>query len=60
MIVTQLGALGVLQRDPQHVLDAVAVAADDRMPGLVPHVRAVADLDDQRVNVDIEYTLSSG
>jgi hypothetical protein len=41
-----------LDPDPQHVLDAVHVDADGDVGGLVDHVRPVADLDHQRVQVD--------
>ena len=48
----ELRALAGLDPDPQHVLDAVHVDADGDVRGLVAHVRAVADLHDQRVEVD--------
>ena len=48
----ELGALGGLDPDPQDVLDPVHVDPDRDMRGPVRHMRAVADLHDQRVEVD--------
>lgn len=45
-------ALVRLQPDAQHVLDALHVDADGEMGGLVAHVPAVTDLDDDRVEED--------
>lgn len=48
----ELRALGGLDPDAQDVLDAVHVDADGDVRGPVGHVRAVADLHHQRVEVD--------
>ena len=48
----ELGALGALKPHPEHVALALAVHADRQVAGAVPHGLPVADLDDQRVEVD--------
>ena len=45
-------SLGGLDPDPEDVFDAVDVDPDRDVGGLVQHVRAVADLDHQRVEID--------
>jgi hypothetical protein len=48
----ELGTRVGLDPDPEHVFDAVGIYADHETGGLVHHVRAVADLDHERVDVD--------
>ena len=48
----ELGALGGLHPDAQHVLDPVQVHPDRDVRGLVPDLVPVADLDHQGVQVD--------
>jgi hypothetical protein len=48
----ELGALGLLKPDSEHVAPAVGVDADRQTAGVVAHGLAVADLDHQRIEVD--------
>src|SRR5918994_1284325 len=47
----ELGALGGLDPDPEHMLDPVAVDADGDVGGLVADLVVVADLHHQRVQI---------
>jgi len=48
----ELGALGALKPDPEHLALAVEVDADRQVAGVVSDRLAVADLHDKRVEVD--------
>ena len=49
--VPELGALGLLNPDPQHLLDALDIHADHHVGGLVGHHAAVANLDPDGVDI---------
>ena len=48
----ELGALGALEPQPQHVTLAVGVDADGQVAVMIAHRLAIADLHDQGVEID--------